>query len=44
MVILSVNYAGKNAYSGGKTSGVLKGGASGASSGLCTGPLGEGDK
>ena len=28
MVMLSMNYAGKNAYSGGKTSGVLKGGAS----------------
>ena len=30
MVMLSVSYAGKNAYSAGKTSGVLRGGASGA--------------
>ena len=30
--MLSVSYAGKNAYSAGKTSGVLKGGASGANS------------
>ena len=28
--MLSVSYAGKNAYSAGKTSGVLRGGASGA--------------
>jgi len=28
--MLSVIYAGKNVYSGGKTSGVLRGGASGA--------------
>ena len=28
--MLSVSYAGKKAYSAGKTSGVLKGGASGA--------------
>ena len=31
--MLSVSYAGKNAYSAGKTSGVLKGGASGANRG-----------
>ena len=30
LVMLSVSYAGKNAYSAGKTSGVLRGGASGA--------------
>ena len=31
--MLSVGYAGKNAYSAGKTSGVLRGGALGASRG-----------
>ena len=30
LVMLSVSYAGKNAYSAGKTSGALRGGASGA--------------
>ena len=33
--MLSVSYADKNAYSAGKTSGVLRGGASGANRGLC---------
>ena len=31
----SVNYAGKNAYSAGKTSGVLRGVASGTNRGMC---------
>ena len=30
LVMVSVSYAGKNAYSAGKTSGVLRGGSSGA--------------
>ena len=33
--MLSVSYAGKNAYSAGKTSGVLRGGASGANCNRC---------
>ena len=32
MVMLSVSYAGKNAYSAGKTSGVLRGGTLGVPS------------
>ena len=39
MVMLSVSYAGKNVYSAGKTSGVLRGGASGA---MCSPTVGGG--
>ena len=42
--MLSVSYAGKNAYSAGKTSGVLRGGASGANRCYVLAPCGGGVK
>ena len=42
--MLSVSYAGKNAYSAGKTSGVLRGDASGANRGYVLAHCGGGGK
>ena len=42
--MLLVSYAGKNAYSAGKTSGVLRGGALEANRGNVLAQLGGGDK